>query len=161
MRNLLLITFAALLLVGCRTKKSTLDKEQERVSFLKQNDVVISEKEKIQSSTVILNNSKSWSISPVDSQKATNVVYKGDTLSFLNAKLVVNATNNQETTTTNTEKEKEVEDKSFTESESSSSSKKKTKNVKSSSWGLNLGIIFGIVTLVAILLFKNKLRNVL
>ena len=149
----LMILATLFLFSGCRTKKTVLDKKEEKVSVLEKKDVVTSEKEDISTSTIDLSESKIWSFTPVDVQKPSKMIYKGDTLSFSNIKIDVNENQANTRTSTNTSREKNTTDKSSQELEAESKSKHRTNDVKSSSWGLNLGIIFGIIAALVLLYF--------
>ena len=149
----LMILATLFLFSGCRTKKTVLDKQEEKVSVLEKKDVVTSENENISTSTIDLSKTKSWSLTPLDAQKTSKVIYKGDTLSFSNIKIDVNENQVNTRTNTNTSREKKTADKSSQEFEAESKSKHRTNNVKSSSWGLNLGIIFGIIAALVLLYF--------
>ena len=151
----LMILTTVFLFSGCRTKKTVLDKNEEKVSVLEKKDIITSEKEDISTSTIDLSKSKSWSLTPLDSQKPSKVIYKGDTLSLSNAKLEVKENRNNTRTDSNLSREKKKEDKSSKKLEEKSESKQKTSDVRSASWGLNLGIIFGIVAAVVLFYFKS------
>ena len=152
----LIILATLFLFSGCRTKKSVQDKNEEKVSVLEQKDIVTSEKEDISTSTIDLSKTKSWSLTPLDSKIPSKVIYKGDTLSLSNVKLEVNENQNNSRTQTNTSREKKTADRSSKELEAESESKHKTNNVKSASWGLNLGIILGVVALGILVYFNLK-----
>lgn len=148
MKLRLFLLISVLVFSSCRTKKAAIDRQESSVSVIEQNDIVTTEKETIEAASFNLTNSTSWNIAPVNVQKPTKVIYKGDTLSFNNAKISFENTESEENTTTTTEKETRHKDESTKEIREESESKFKKKNVRSASWGLNLGVILGIVVII-------------
>jgi len=160
MKNILYILLFSFLLLGCRTKKATLDKKQEKAIELVHNDIKKTETAKIETSILKITDETAFSIEPINGQNLSKVIYKGDTLSFLNAKIKYGKTNISEDASQIAETQKTEQDNSTSKKETESSEKHKTKEVKSSSWGVNIGIIVGIVVLLFLifLYFKTKVR---
>lgn len=139
--------------IGCRSKKVVVDKKETSVNEITRKDFRTSESAKIQTETFILDETKSWQIMPVDSRISANVVYKGDTLQLSNAKLEVNTSHSQKRENQVKVVNKNSTDKSTGERQEESEEVHKDKNVRSTSWGLNLGIIFGVIAGLILLYF--------
>jgi Fe2+ transport system protein B len=152
---------AIILLAGCRSKKATLDKKQEKAIELVHNDIKKIETAKIETSILKITDETAFSIEPLDAQNPSKVIYKGDTLSFQNAKINYGNTNISENSSKIAVTKKTEHDNSTSKKETQSSEKHKAKQVKSSSWGVNIGIIVGIVVLLFLifLYFKTKRRG--
>lgn len=158
----LLFMFLALMVLmfaGCRSKKLTVDKKSESVSELKQNDIQTSEKSISGGNTLRLSDSREWSFEPEDSSQPSSVVYGTDTLRFINARIVVKKDQVKESSAETSEVEKTTKDKSTSEAILEKKEKLKDKKVKSASWGVNLGIIVGIITIVIALFVHYKTKR--
>ena len=156
---LLFLGIMVLMFAGCRTKKSTVDRSTEKVNELKQNDIEISEKKVTTSNTLRLSDSREWSFEPVDPSEPSRVISGEDTTDFYNTRIVVKQDQVKESGSETSEVEKSERDKSSSESVSEKEEKHKKKNVKSASWGLNLGIIIGIVIIVIALFVYYKTKR--
>jgi cobalamin biosynthesis Mg chelatase CobN len=154
-----LLIIAILLLAGCRSKKATLDKKQEKAIELVHNDIKKTETGRIETSILKLTNSDNFSIEPINGQNLSKVIYKGDTLSFLNAKIKYGKTSISEDASQIAETQKTEQDNSTSKKETESSEKHKAKQVKSSSWGVNIGIIVGIIVLLILVFLYFKTSN--
>jgi cobalamin biosynthesis Mg chelatase CobN len=144
---------------GCRSKKATLDKKQEKAIELVHNDIQKTETGKIETSILKLTNSDNFSIEPINGQNLSKVIYKGDTLSFLNAKIKYGKTSISEDTSKIAETQKTEQDNSTSKKETESSEKHKAKQVKSSSWGVNIALIIGVILILLLIFFYYKTRT--
>lgn len=157
-RFLLLVFFSLMILMfaSCRTKKTTVDKKLEKVSELKQNDIKTSESSRIETVTFKISSSQNFSVESLDPEKPSKIVKHEDGFSFQNAKINFSETDTSEDTATIATEGKSSQDGTRQESNSEASEVKKDKKVKSASWGLNLGIIFGIIAALILLYFYIK-----
>lgn len=147
----LLLCFVLLMMLmfaGCRSKKATLDKKQEKVIELEHKDIRKTETAKIETSILKITDETNFSIEPINGQNLSKVIYKGDTLSFQNAKIKYGKTSTSEDNSSITNNQKNEQDNSITKTASESSEKNRTTKTKSSSWGMNLGIIFAFILIV-------------
>lgn len=153
------LTLMVLMFAGCRSKKATLDKKQEKAIELVHNDIKKTETAKIETSILKITDETAFSIEPINGQNLSKVIYKGDTLSFLNAKIKYGKTNISEDASQIAETQKTEQDNSTSKKETESSEKHKAKQVKSSSWGVNVGIIVGIIVLLILVFIYFKTSN--
>jgi len=154
-----LLIIAILLLSGCRSKKATLDKKQEKAIELVHNDIKKTETGKIETSILKITDETAFSIEPVNGQNLSKVIYKGDTLSFLNAKIKYGKTSISEDTSKIAETKKTKQDNSTSKKETESFEKHKAKQVKSSSWGVNIALIIGVILILLLIFFEYKTRT--
>ncbi len=155
-----LLIIAIVLLAGCRSKKATLDKKQEKVIELEHKDIKKTETSKIETSILKLIDETAFSIEPINGQNLSKVIYKGDTLSFQNAKIKYGKTSISEDNSSITNNQKNEQDNSIIKKESESSEKNRTSKVKSASWGLNLALIIGVVVLLFLVFLHFKTKNI-
>lgn len=154
--HLAFITLMTLMFTGCRTKKTVVDKKETIVNEITKNDIKTTEAAKIETSVFTITDSQSWSIIPLDNERQVTVIKGKDTLKFTGA--TVNFDNSKTETATNV-LEQNSKDHSGNSSSSSSqktTEKKKDQDVKSSSWGLNIGIILGLIAIVCLLYLHFK-----
>jgi cobalamin biosynthesis Mg chelatase CobN len=148
-----------LIFAGCRSKKATLDKKQEKAIELVHNDIKKIETAKIETSILKITDETAFSIEPINGQNLSKVIYKGDTLSFLNAKIKYGKTNISEKASKIAETQKTEQDNSTSKKETESSEKHKAKQVKSSSWGVNIALIIGVILILLLIFFEYKTRT--
>ena len=159
MKKLLLIIFALILVSGCRTKKAAVTKKEESVSVLQQNDIRTSESEKIQTEVLKINDLKNLSLSPEDSEKELQVIFRGDTLKAKNANINFSHKKSSETDNSTVDRHKDKSDNSSTALTADSSFKEKDVDVQSASWGMNVGFILAAVVGVILLFLYFKTRS--
>ncbi|MDN3595329.1 hypothetical protein [Zunongwangia endophytica] len=133
-------------------------KKLESVSELRQNDIQELQTEKIKSD--ILRISENWDLNlkPEDPNKPMQVIYGNDTLNSTNANVSLSKNKETENAQSVTDKKTEKLDQSKSEKEKGSSEKGKSTDRQSPSWGLNIGLIFGIILSIILisLYFKTK-----
>jgi hypothetical protein len=154
--------FAAMtlfLVSGCRSKKASITKKEESVSVIQQNDIQKSETAKVQKNVLRISDLKNLSLSPEDPEKELEVIFRGDTLKAKNASINFSHKQSSETDHSTAEHEKNESDNSLTDIDIDSDSKEKDVNVKSGSWGLNIGFILSAVVGVILLFVYFKTRS--
>lgn len=158
-RNLLILGLIMLVFSGCRSRKVEANKKVEKVSEIVQNDVLI--ENDITSTTDILriSNNKSLVLEPVDSQKTSQVIYKGDTLSFVNAKVSFGKSQETEKTSQTHQDKTVLQDNTSRKTESKTKEKTRKTETKAASWGLNIGLILGIIVLIIVGYFHFRTKG--
>ena len=156
---LLILLLSALALTSCRTKKTALEKEERSVSVLEQKDIEYSKQEKVERDILRVSDLKNISLTPEDPRDEMQIIVGKDTVKTTNARINFTHEKTRESDQSKIETSEQASDESSLEIEKTASSKKKDTQVKSASWGLNLGIILGVLALVVItyLDFKKPL----
>ncbi|MCC4228373.1 hypothetical protein [Zunongwangia profunda] len=146
-------------LISCSSRKVETHKKQESVSELQQNDITTVENEKIKSD--ILRVSESWNLnfSARDPGDPINIIYGGDTLSVTNSDVSISKKESREEDHSIRESSRESSDQSKSEKEKHISEKGKTSDRESSSWGLNIAIILGIIVAMVLLYLHARTRH--
>ncbi|MFC6858217.1 hypothetical protein [Zunongwangia atlantica] len=145
-------------LASCSSRKVETHKKQESVSELKQNDITTLENEKIKSDLFRVSESWNLNFSPRDPRDPINIIYGGDTLSVTNSDVSISKKETREEDHSIRETSRESSDQSKSEKEKDVSEKGKITDRQSSSWGLNIGLIFGIIVAIILIFlhFKTK-----
>ncbi len=146
----LVLLFLAFSFLSCSTRKSEVQKKEESVSVLKQNDIKKTELEKIQADIITISSRQDINLSPRDPEKEMKIVYGNDTLVATNADINISNRRDAEKDKSQTQREASETDKTSEASETDKSEKKRKTDRQSASWGLNLGIIFGIIVIIIV-----------
>ena len=151
-----LILIIVISLFGCSSRKVESHKKQESVSELRQNDIQELQTEKIKAD--ILRVSENWDLNlrPEDPGKPMQVIYGEDTLTSTNANISLSQKKATEKDQSITDKKTEKSDQSKSETEKEVSEKGKINDRQSSSWGLNIGLIFGIIVAIILIFLHFK-----
>jgi hypothetical protein len=144
---LAILCLMVLMFAGCRSKKASTSKKQEKSIEITTKDIKTSNDLNIETTAFKVSNSQNFSIEPVNNDKPVQVISGRDTMNFSNAKINFNKTITKEDSATKTTQKELTEDNSGTSKESELTDLKKEKKVVSSSWGTNIGIIFGILAI--------------
>jgi outer membrane lipoprotein-sorting protein len=143
-----LILLLILSIFACSTRKAEVHKKEESVSVLQQNEIQKTEFEKIKADVLKISKRQDIKLSPRDPDKEMRVVYGNDTLIATNADINISTRQEKEKDKSKTEREIRESDQSSTHIEHTKQRKNKATERQSASWGLNLGIIFGIIVLI-------------
>lgn len=152
----LLILLLAFSLSFCSTRKAEVQKKEETVSVLKQSDIAKTETEKIQADVLRISTRHDIHLAPLDPAKEMKLVYGNDTLVATNADINISTRKDSEKDNTQTHRESFETDKSSEAIKTQKKEKDRKTERKSASWGLNLGIIFGIVAALVLLYFHFR-----
>lgn len=146
----LLLLFLALSMLSCSTRKAEVHKKEESVSVLQQNEIQKSETESIQADVLRISTRQEINLSPRDPGKEMKVVYGNDTLVATNADINISTRKDSEKDRTETNRQSSETDNSITSRETEKKEKDRATERQSASWGLNLGIIFGVIVLILV-----------
>jgi cobalamin biosynthesis Mg chelatase CobN len=146
----LILLFLAFSFLSCSTRKAEVQKKEESVSVLKQNDIKKTELEKIQADILTISSRQDINLSPRDPEKEMKIVYGNDTLVATNADINISSKQESEKDESQTTRDTSQSDKSSEASQTDKSEKLKNTDRQSASWGLNLGIIFGIIVIIIV-----------
>jgi len=157
LKLMLLATF--ILLSGCRSRKVEEHKKVEKLSEIVQNDISL--ENEIQTNTKIekIRNDVSFSVEPLDPEKPSRVSYNGDTLDLHNAKVVYGNSQESEKTDQDNKYSSTWTDYSSQKTESVKKDKDRKTEAESASWGLNIGIILGIVVALILIFIHIKTKR--
>ena len=155
----LILLFLAFSFLSCSTRKAEVQKKEESVSVLKQNDIKKTELEKIQADILTISSRQDINLSPRDPEKEMKIVYGKDTLVATNADINISNRRDAENDKSQTQREASETDKSSTAIDTDSSSKEKDVDVQSASWGANIGFILAAVVGVILLFLYFKTRS--
>lgn len=144
--------------MGCSSRKVEAQKQVKEVSEITQNDIKTEKSEILESQTISNIEEKNIKATSLDPEKPSSLNITGNTLSWRNAS--VDITDKKEAvinTTTGTTNTKEADKSKFTNKSKVKKKGKKTER-KSSSWGANLALIFGVIAFLILLFlyFKTK-----
>lgn len=152
--QLLFLLVMVLAISGCRSKKVTVDKKEETVNELHKKNIKTSETTKFETNILDWSKSGSIKITPKDTSRPSKIIYKGDTLSLDNATVEINSTEAQWKETTTGSANTTATSNSSEEKSSQSKVQQRDSKVTAASWGLNLGVIFGVIAgLILLYLF--------
>ncbi|WBL25124.1 hypothetical protein [Zunongwangia sp. HGR-M22] len=159
MVNRCLIIVFIFFLVSCSSRKVGTHKKQESVSELQQNDIKTFENETIKSD--ILRISEKWDLNfnPRDPAKPMDIIHGQDTLSTTNADVTISKENTREQDNSVRESNRESSDQSKSKKEKDVYEKGKITDRQSSSWGLNIGLIFGIIVAIILIFLHFKTKS--
>ncbi len=153
MRTAIVLSFILMLAIsvtGCRTKKSALEKDIKTVSELQQNDIKTLENTETTQQLLQISSLKSWSLEPQDPTHPSQIIYGKDTLHFKNARISFNKQEKSRLSNQATKQQHATQDRSKQETSSKHHKEKEDVKVQAASWGLNLGVFFGILVLIII-----------
>lgn len=158
-RFIFILSIAMMLMQSCGSRKVDLETQQKTVSELQQNDIKTNEKSIESSQLIRISSADQFTFESADPQKSSFVISGADTLEFKNAKIAINKTRSSEQSEATKTTEKNTEDHSGKKTESAE--KKKTKKTESTSpsWGLNIGIIIGIIVLILLGYFHFQIKG--
>jgi hypothetical protein len=156
---LILILLICLLSSGCRSKKAAMEKEERSLNELKQNRIDLKDKLDTKTEIFHISSLQSFSFEPEDSSQPSQIIYKNDTLNFKNARIRFDQQENSSLNRKQTSEETTKKDHSREESTETTKVRNRRTEVRAASWGLNFGIILGILVLIILgyLHYRTKL----
>jgi len=153
------ILILIILFTGCRTKKVALEKQEKSVSEIVVNDIKKTETEIKEIATIQKIEFNKFTLTPVDSQKPSKVIINQDTIQYQNSILNFDNSKEENKILEKSKTDKSETDKSTADKKEASKSKILNKDITSPSWGLNIGIILGILLLLILLYIAWKFRR--
>ena len=159
MKKIILLLLLSILFTGCRTKKVALEKQEQSVSEIVLNDIKKTETEIKEIATIQKIEFNKFTLTPVDSQKPSKVIINQDTIQYQNSVLNFDNSKEEKISLEKSKTNKSATDKSTADKNQSSKSKILNKDITSASWGLNIGIILGILLLLILLYIAWKFRR--
>jgi len=153
------ILILIILFTGCRSKKVALEKQEKSVSEIVVKDIKKTQTEIKEIATIQKIEFNKFTLTPVDSQKPSKVIINGDTIQHENSVLNFDNSKEENKILEKSKTDKSETDKSTADKKEASKSKILNKDITSPSWGLNIGIILGILLLLILLYIAWKFRR--
>lgn len=154
----LLILLLLFISFSCSSRKAETKKKVEKLTEITQNDIKTEKLEIFESKTISSLQEKNIKATPKDPNKPSSLNVNGNTVNFQNASIELSDKKEDVSNTTKGTSSTKQEDKSSRTKDAVIKDKGKKIERKSASWGLNIGIILGIIVLIIVgyLYFKTK-----